>query len=38
MLADSRFAAEAKRMTDAIGGYGGAAHAAAALEGLARSR
>ena len=36
ILADSRFAAEAKRMADAIGGYGGAAQAATALEALAR--
>jgi len=35
ILADSRFAAEAKRMADAIGGYGGAARAAVALEALA---
>jgi len=35
ILADSRFTAEAKRMADAIGGYGGAARAAAALEALA---
>jgi UDP:flavonoid glycosyltransferase YjiC (YdhE family) len=35
MLADSRFTAEAKRMADAIGGYGGAARAATALEALA---
>jgi hypothetical protein len=35
ILADSRFTAEAKRMADAIGGYGGAAQAAAALEALA---
>jgi MGT family glycosyltransferase len=35
ILADSHFAAEAKRMADAIGGYGGAARAAVALEALA---
>jgi MGT family glycosyltransferase len=35
MLADSRFTAEAKRMADAISGYGGAARAATALEALA---
>ena len=35
MLADSRFTVEAKRMADAIGGYGGAAQGAAALEALA---
>ena len=34
ILADSRFTAEAKRMADAIGGYGGAARAATALETL----
>ena len=34
ILADSRFSAEAKRMADAIGGYGGAARAATALEAL----
>ena len=34
MLADSRFTAGAKRMADAIGGYGGAAQGAAALEAL----
>jgi MGT family glycosyltransferase len=34
ILADSRFTAEAKRMADAIGGYGGAARAATALENL----
>ena len=34
MLADSRFTSGAKRMADAIGGYGGAAQAAAALEAL----
>jgi UDP:flavonoid glycosyltransferase YjiC (YdhE family) len=35
ILADTRFTAEAKRMADAIGGYGGAARAAVALEALA---
>jgi UDP:flavonoid glycosyltransferase YjiC (YdhE family) len=35
VLADSRCTAEAKRMAEAIGGYGGAAGAAAALEALA---
>jgi UDP:flavonoid glycosyltransferase YjiC (YdhE family) len=35
ILADTRFTAEAKRMADAIGGYGGAARAAIALEALA---
>ena len=35
ILADSRFTAEAKRMADAIGGYGGAERAAVALEALA---
>lgn len=35
MLADSRFRAGAKRMADAIGAYGGATQAAAALEALA---
>ena len=34
ILADSRFTAEAKRMADAIGDYGGAARAATALETL----
>jgi MGT family glycosyltransferase len=34
MLADSRFTSGAKRMADAIGGYGGAAQGAAALEAL----
>ena len=34
ILADSRFTAEAKRMADAIGGHGGAARAATALEAL----
>jgi MGT family glycosyltransferase len=34
MLADSRFAAQAKRMADAISGYGGAARAATTLEAL----
>jgi UDP:flavonoid glycosyltransferase YjiC (YdhE family) len=35
ILADSRFTTKAKRMADAIGGYGGAARAATALEALA---
>ena len=35
ILADDRFTAGAKQMADAIGGYGGAARAAAALETLA---
>jgi len=35
MLADSRCTAEARHMADAIGAYGGAAQAAAALEALA---
>jgi UDP:flavonoid glycosyltransferase YjiC (YdhE family) len=35
LLADSRFTAQAKRMADAIGGYGSAAQAAVALEALA---
>jgi MGT family glycosyltransferase len=34
ILVDSRFTAEAKRMAAAIGGYGGATRAAAALEAL----
>ena len=34
ILTDSRFTAEAKRMADAIGSYGGAARAATALETL----
>ena len=35
ILADSRFTKEAKRMADAISGYGGATRAATALEALA---
>jgi MGT family glycosyltransferase len=35
ILADSRITTEAKHMADAIGSYGGAARAAAALEALA---
>jgi UDP:flavonoid glycosyltransferase YjiC (YdhE family) len=35
VLADGRFTAEAKRMADVIGGYGGAVRAATALEALA---
>jgi UDP:flavonoid glycosyltransferase YjiC (YdhE family) len=36
ILDDDRFTAAAKQMAVAIGGYGGAAEAAAALEGLAQ--
>ena len=35
ILADNRYTAQAKRMADAISGYGDAAQAATALEALA---